>query len=213
MGSFNPLATQIAQQAGTFEPQRVHNWSLELIGPTAIVGASDIITLSLHEGFTPVHANEEVEVPYGNERVYVAGRAQYSSGTLVLKDWVDRSTASAMHAWRAMVHNPVTGQIGLARDYKATGSVVLVGPNSFLGTETFTRVWTLLGVWPVSVDYGRLLMHTSDQLMLDITLRYDKAIPSAGLITATGTALGVASPSSITGAIVASAQPGAFGSA
>jgi|WetSurSiteA1Bulk_404760.scaffolds.fasta_scaffold00002_96 hypothetical protein len=198
------LATNLAQQNTGFEPQRQHNWAIEIpfaglsAGSGALIGllsraigidlghsGMDNIVLSLASGFLPRGANEEVPIPYGNETVYVAGKATWDAGALVIRDWVDVDVMGALVAWRSAVYNPATGQIGLARNYKLDCDVLLFGPNSVDSVfsdygATYLRKWTLVGCWPVSINPAAngLDMANSNQVMIEMALRYDKAFPT-----------------------------------
>src|SRR5690348_2980484 len=104
------LATNLAQRGGAFEPQRMHNFTLEIAGLPGD-NALDILTLSLASGSLPNEANEQVEVPYGNERVWVAGKAVYEASEFTFRDYVDRTTARILYDWRRQVYSPITGSI------------------------------------------------------------------------------------------------------
>lgn len=170
-------ADNLASVGTGFEPQRQHNWALELNLPG---DDGDFVTLSIVNGFLPAGYNDEVPIPYGNEVVYVAGKAVWDAGTIVLRDWIDRPTAQILLDWRVSVYNPTTGAIGLAADYKQDASIILFGPNVIDQTEgasQFERVWTIHGCWPVRVNPASngLDMTTSGQVMMELALRYDKA--------------------------------------
>lgn len=159
---------------GNYEPQRQNNWYFEVTPP--IDGGGDsrkAIELALDIGFLPNESNEPIEVHFVNEKVYIAGKPAYEAGTLTLKDYVDIPVMQAIAAWRQKVYNPLTGAIGLAKDYKVDGSIVL-----FAGDRTYRREWILRGCWPQAVNYGGTLdMSASDINKIEITLQYDKAIP------------------------------------
>jgi hypothetical protein len=166
-------ADHIAATAGTFEPQRQNNFSVEFA-----IGASDkdIIVMS-HQGFPlPKESNEEVTIPYQNETRYVAGKYAVDAGTLVLTDYVDVDTRGAIMRWRKMVYDPATGIVGLAKDYKKTGYIVMTAPDG-----TRTRVCKLKGSWPQAVDGGELTMDASDKVTMSVTIRYDKVSWSESL--------------------------------
>jgi len=173
--SVHVWADHIAKEGGGFEPQRQHNWTL-------VVGnlpGMDLVQLSLASGFLPRGGNDEVEVPFGNERVYVAGKAIWEAGSVVCRDYVDRDVAATLWRWRTQVYNPQTGQIGLARDYKKQGEIWLFGPNSIEGSAGYrTRVWVVRGMFPIAASWAAqgLDMASSQQVMIDITFRFDKAL-------------------------------------
>jgi len=202
--SIHVMATNLAQAYGVFEPQRQHNWDFSIASNLYGSEEHDIISLSLATGFLPRVSNEEVAIPYGNEYVFVAGKAVHEAGTLVLRDWVDRQTVALLYQWRLQVYDPRTGAIGLARNYKKTAALDLTGPNVAEGTGTGAiqdvlgefvpqnlgggglrnvlpslRSWELVGCWPISFNPAAngLDMGSSGQVMVEMVVRYDKAVP------------------------------------
>lgn len=159
---------------GNYEVQRQNNWYFEVTPPSG--GNNDtkrVIELALDVGFLPNESSEPVEIHFVNEVVYVAGKPRFETGTLTLKDYVDQPVMKSVSDWRKKVYDPETGKIGLAKDYKVDASIVLFAPDG-----TYRREWTLRGCWPESVNYGGTLdMSTMEQNKIEITLRYDKAIP------------------------------------
>jgi len=159
---------------GNYEVQRQNNWYFEVTPPSA--GSNDtkrVIELALDTGFLPTEHSEELEINFVNEKVYVAGKPLFDEGTLGLKDYVDQPVMKAISDWRKKVYDPETGKIGLAKDYKVDASVVLFAPDG-----TYRREWILRGCWPKDVVYGDTLDMSSNEMnKIQITIRYDKAIP------------------------------------
>ena len=95
-----------------FEPQRVSNFVLEVGVPgTNADGTIDsnierIIALSVREFPMPEETTNRIELPYGNEVRYVAGRTTFGEETLTCTDYIDQDTAGAIYAWRRLVYNP-----------------------------------------------------------------------------------------------------------
>lgn len=135
-------------------------------------GGGSVIELALDSSSLPTHGVEEIELPYLNERRYVAGRAVFESIPLVVKDMVDIGVASACKAWFYQVHNPTTHKVGLARDYKKTADILLISPEGSL-----VRTWRLFGCWPTAVNYGELDMNSNDIVRIQMNLRFDRAVP------------------------------------
>lgn len=178
-------ADHLASVGTGWEPQRQHNWALEL----NLAGDNDIITLSISTGFLPVGSNEELPVPYGNEVVYVAGKAVWEAGTIVCRDYIDRPVAQLLLNWRTEVYDPTTGAIGLSGGfggvpgYKRNASIITFPPNVIDGSERgvpYQKVWTIYGAWPLRVNPAAngLDMNTSGQVMIELVLRFDKATAS-----------------------------------
>lgn len=177
-------ADYLAQQDGAFEPQRTHNWGVEI--PTGFTAnGQEVISLSIVSGFLPTCVNDEVGISYGNEEVFVPGKAHWESGQLVCRDWVDQPSAETLLRWRRLVYNPATGAINLAKNLKRDVYIILFGPNTQdpydnLGADgTYQRIWTLQGAWPVRVNPAvqGLDMTSSNMVMMECLLRFDKAYP------------------------------------
>jgi hypothetical protein len=172
MGLLN--ANFLAPSKGFFEPQRTYNWALEIALDDA--GDQQLIVQGLETFDGVSESNDEIELQYANEKRYVAGQATYEAAPLVLKDMVNIGIAAAIVRWRRQVYNPETGSIGLASVYKKNADLTITAPD-----QSAVRIWKFVGMWPQAVKYGTYDMTTSDKVTVEVTLRYDKAIPSTGL--------------------------------
>lgn len=162
-------AAHLAPQGGGYEPQRKYDWEIELYG----VPGQDVLKLSA-ESFQPSSVeNEEIPLAYLNEIVKVAGQAKWGEATFVIKDHVDEPAYSSIMQWKKMVHDPATGNHGLASTYKKQGNIVLIGPDN--GIE---RRYQLIGVWPKSIEAEQLNYAEGNQIYkISIKLSVDKAYP------------------------------------
>jgi len=165
-------ADHIAAEAGTFEPQRQNNFTVEI----PLGNDKEYISLSCQAIPLPVESNDEVEIQYQNEKRYVAGQATFDATSFTVRDYVDVDTRGAIMRWRHQVYNPATGAIGLASNYKKTVWIVMEGPDG-----ATTRVCKLTGCWPQAVNGGTLDMSASDQVQIEVTLRFDKPIWSENI--------------------------------
>jgi hypothetical protein len=169
MGLTNPQsADHIAAEAGSFEPQRQNNFSLEIPLGSA---DKDLIVLSVQSVPLPNESNDEVEIQHQNEKRYVAGQATVDTTSMTIHDYVDRDTRGAVMRWRKQVYDPATGQIGLAKNYKKTAYIIMTAPD---GTEE--RICKLKGCWPQAVTGGNLGHDGSEPVMIEVTLRFDKVL-------------------------------------
>lgn len=151
---------------GHYEPQRSYDWQLQLNVP----GAGDIIW-TVDQAFLPTESNEPIELHYGNEVQYVAGKARFESGQISVRDMVDVDMQSYINEWRRKVYNPKDGSVNWATDYKTTGYLVLLDPK---GQKT--RKWKLIGLWPQQVQFGPALDYNNNDIVrIEITLVYDRA--------------------------------------
>jgi len=167
----NFTAGHLASMAGAYEPQRQMDFEVELeLGGNP--DFSEAITLSVDVGFLPNESNEEIELHYLNDKVWVAGKYSVDAGTLTCKDIINAPTAEAIAYWRSLVYNHENGKIGLAKDYKKQGSILLYSSEG-----SATRTWNIEGAWPQAVNWGTLDYSSSEKNQIELTIRYDRAIP------------------------------------
>jgi hypothetical protein len=162
-------ARHLANQEGDWAPQHQNQWAIEIAGLEG--DDKELIILSILSGALPNESNDEVELPYGNEKRYVAGQATYETIPLVVRDFVDRETRRALIRWRRLVYNPETGNVGLPSAYKKNAEIVLYATDG-----SILRKCRLIGVWPQALNGGDLSMESSDPVQMELTLRYDRAV-------------------------------------
>ncbi len=167
-------AQHLAAASGFYEPQRSNNWSLEI--PLDDVGDQLILIYSQRKIDLPSSSNSAQTINYANEARFVAGPASFGTLSLGVRDFVDIGTANAIIKWRRSVYNPETGSIGLAKNYKKNGDLIVSSPDN-----SISRVWKLIGLWPETDNFGSLTHDSAGFVDISVTLRYDRAIPGAGL--------------------------------
>lgn len=171
MGQFRNVAEAVSPihliRDPDWEVQRSFDFQVHIHG----IEGQEVITLSLESGFTPSESNSPIEMAYGNSKVKVAGQADYSDGSIVIRDFITRDTELLIYRWRSQVWNPETDQIGWAVQYKKEAEIWLLSPDGLS-----KRVWNLKGVWPSSVEYGDLSYDGGDKKTISVTLSYDRAI-------------------------------------
>lgn len=159
-----------------YEPQRINNFALQipLLGQNA--SSADIIDFSLENFDFPKEMNDPIDVPFGNETRRVAGKVNFQELSITLKDYCDPGTAEQCRKWRQRVYNAATGFIGWAANYKCQSSLILFAPNGFA-----ERQFTLIGMWPMDINYGTGDMNGGDYNRIEMTLSVDKVIPGASV--------------------------------
>jgi len=171
-------ATALANMNGNFSPQHVNNWSVEIHGLSSrasgpILNGSDSLTFSLARGFLPTIGADDVEIPFGNESVHVAGRVRYEGGTLEIRDYVDVDIQGVLADWYSVVYGGIRGvwgAVGVPKAYKRNADLLLAAPDGSSG-----RQWSLEGLWPVQMNFGNLDMASSEQVLVAVSMRYDRA--------------------------------------
>jgi len=159
-------ADHIAGEQGSFEPQRMNNFSVEIpLGDAD----RDLIEMGLKGFSLPSATNEIITVNYQNETRKVAGQVNVEEGNLALHDFVDADVRGAILRWRQLVYQVRTGNIGYAKDYKKTLNVLLKGPD---GQKI--RIAKLIGTWPTQDPPADLDMESPDKLLMEVPLSVDK---------------------------------------
>ena len=189
------LTAQHLAQGGeqySYEPQRANNGILVI---PDIPGWTEegYVTLSLESFPLPKESNTQVEARYMNERRKFAGPVNVEDMEVVVKDMVDVNVAHSLLKWRRMVHNPsqrgnfgtqsgpqTEGAVGLAKDYKKNGQIILVAPDG-----TMKRAWDVHGLWPMSMDPGDIDMTSEDFIRVSVTLSVDRIYAADLVVDAT----------------------------
>lgn len=156
----------------TFEPQRAFNWVLVLTGIGAFSGQDDVdlVRLSVESVSFPEFSTAKIPLRYLNEDVKVSGGASVADNNITVRDFVDKNLFRVLNKWMEEVHDPVSGKIGYAANYKKTGSLYLVGPDGEREREVRMK-----GVWPTSLTASPLSYESVDQVVkIAMTLSVDK---------------------------------------
>ena len=168
----NQYEDKIAQMGSAHEPQRQYQFKLVIDG----LSDSSLVELSIKSAFPPSEKNEEVEVPFMNSRVYVAGKHSTEGGTITLHDYMDKKTAEILMGWRYQVYNPKTGTQGYASVYKKTGALYYLPPTLDPASKDCRR-FNLQGMWPSSFKMGNPDYSSTDLALIELAIRIDKFIP------------------------------------
>jgi hypothetical protein len=167
----------LASQKGGFEPQRQNNFTINISGLGE--GAADLLSLSLVSVPLPTMSTDVIELPYGNEKVKVAGTANFEDLNLVVRDFIDENTRKVLIGWFHSMYDPKTGKMGRAKDYKKSGSITMMTPD---GKDR--PACELQGVFISSFNPGTLDMASAEPVQIELTLSIDKADWSAYLTAA-----------------------------
>lgn len=152
--------------SATHEPLRPYNFTFEIPG---------IEPLLVRSFPLPTVSNEEIAIPHGNEEVFIAGKAKFEAGELVIMDDVNSDAFNALTSWRESVYTPSDGNIQLAGNYKKDGTI-----KQYMPDGNPVRAWKLVGCWPTKLTPGNLSHDEGSGFMkISCTIRYDKAYPVA----------------------------------
>lgn len=164
--AYSPSASHLAPAGGGFEPQRVFNWVLLLSG----IDDVELIRLSVEKVQMPALNTAVMHLRYMNEDVKVSGGAHVGANSIVVRDFVDKPTLRVLNKWMEKVHDPATGKIGYASDYKKQGTIQLVDPKGEIKRAVVAK-----GVWPSSMTFSDLTYETDQgEVKISLTLQVDR---------------------------------------
>jgi len=161
----------IAGGDNSWTPQLTNQFYIQLALPSGIaLSQSRELYLAVAGGAIPGSSFEEVTIDFVNMQVFMAGAIRFESFALRVRDFIDAGSRKALWDWYQLVGNPRTGSMGLPNEYKADGNIILFAPNG-----TAERKWKVEGVWPQAQGWGDLDYSTVENLMMEFTLRCDRA--------------------------------------
>jgi hypothetical protein len=128
---------------------------------------------------------EETEINYLHGKMWIPGKASWETLTVTYYDVVNAGASgdvSNLYSWLYNIYNfnDINGDVKMSSKkgngtigsgYAGTGRLVM-----YDGCGTPMEQWTLQHVWPQSVNFGDLDYSSSEELNVELTLRYSTAI-------------------------------------
>ena len=97
-----------------------------------IYNAQEVLDFSVVSFDEPDFQQEEISINRGNSTVYFAGKASYSSGSLVINDFAGADGKSVLRSWQALSYNPIDDTIPSSDKYKVDAVVMEYLPDNTL---------------------------------------------------------------------------------
>lgn len=119
----------------------------------------------------PTITINEVEVPFLNTSVYIAGRFTWESIDITLRDGIGPSTTQAVMEWIRLCAESASGRMGYAVGYKKLIELEMIDPSGVV-----VEKWLLEGGWLSTANFGDLSMDDDNIAEVQINLRFDRAL-------------------------------------
>jgi len=161
---------------GNLEIRRTHRWVFESMQP---FNNNDVM-LVLKSASRPSVAFDEVEMDHNQEKVYLAGRHTWEPITLTWYDVEQQPNVSEeVYKWLNRRQNGGGGpfneletmRISKPSDFKKDAVLKMIN-----GSGASTESWKLYQCWPQSVNWNSLDYSSSDLQLIEVTLRFDRAV-------------------------------------
>lgn len=186
--SNNNMGLGILQQPNTYF-KRKYRWSFALETPCGAV-PENLVKISSR----PQLDIEEQEINYMHGKMWIPGKAAWQTMTVTYYDVVSGGSGqgdiSNLYCWLNTVYEfmpegsrpPLVGQEAKNRQSSIRGSGTsqrgyAATANLYLydGIGNQIETWTLEHVWPQSINFMDLDYSSSEELTVELTLRYSSA--------------------------------------
>lgn len=149
--------------------KRKYRWLFKI--PT--VSGEGVGALAPSKASRPSISFKEIEVQHISETVYFPGKPEWKPVQLTLYDVCNGQPGlHPVFEWLKQIYDP-TGD-GTYRPscdgFKQAATLEL-----YDGCGQTVETWTFEAAWPQSVEFGDLDMSSSEVVVCDLTLRYDRA--------------------------------------
>lgn len=161
----------IADKIAQFEVVRSDRFRFyidDVGGVLGALGPADF-EMSVEKMSLPTETSELIELVSGVETTKYAGKITWGEQSIIVRDFVDTTTAAFIRNWRLKVYDPDTGRVGYKKAYSGTARVQLLSPS-----DSVIREWKFLRIWPQEVAYGEVNLTTNDPVQITVKFAYDK---------------------------------------
>lgn len=117
----------------------------------------------------PSITTDEIELNFLNDKIFIPGKSTWETISVTYYDMASTGL-EALYDWIASVFefNNVQRRQGTTL-YDYTGEAYL---REYDGGGSNVAIWKLGRVWPTQVNFGELAYDTSEEMNIELTLRY-----------------------------------------
>jgi len=179
----NPLARNMGLgnlASGNVVFKRKYRWTMQL---KTHCDTQEIPEYYVKTANRPQLDIEETEINFLHGKFWIPGKGTWNALTITFYDVSDLGNANnGLFGWLATTYN-FTDPVGLhlstlrgpdgnyvSGGYGCDGILQL-----YDGCGVPLERWTLLGMWPQSINFGELDYTSSDECTIEVTTRYDSA--------------------------------------
>lgn len=146
--------------------KRKFRWTLELNTPCGYIPPHFVKGAA-----RPSLEIEETEINFLNAVSWIPGKAKWQPINVVYRD-IPHKDMAVLYSWIATIYNftdPVGLQMSEKRGWNGIGKL-----NLYDGCGTVLETWLLASVFPTSVNFGELDYESSEEVTIELTLRYSE---------------------------------------
>lgn len=166
--------------SGVLQPKLKHKWRVTFAGFGEDVSSQDL-SLQAVTITRPSITFDEVQLDRYTTRSYVAGKYTWEPLTFTVEDDISGKATSIIQSqvqkqqWLIGTEGPFLQTAPEGSIYKFTTYLDMLD-----GQEQVVEKWTVEGCWIMTADYTDLDYAASDQVLINLTLRFDHASQDVG---------------------------------
>lgn len=160
--------------------KRKYRWTFVLESPCGGVVPEHTVKLASRPNLTI----EETEINFLHGKTWIPGKGSWETITVTYYDLAnDGDSMTPLWSWLATVYD-FTDPVGLKQASKRGGAAGGAAGNGgyagigrltlFDGCGTPVERWVLSNVWPQQINFGDLDFASSDEMTVELTLRYSE---------------------------------------
>jgi len=157
--------------------KRKHRWLFIIEGISADGSSSGVDSLPPSKSARPNISFKEIEAQHLNETIYFPGKPEWKPVSLTLYE--SRNGKNPVFNWLKNIYDPNQGKYSASIISNVKDEIKFKKPTARLelydGCGGVIEKWVYEAIWPQSVEFGDLDMATSDLVVCELTLRYDRA--------------------------------------
>ena len=176
-----PIGTyHLANNTNIYEIQRTNNFEFIVTDIDGILragsdsstyaNAQEVIRMSVVSCPIPHFSQNVISLQRGNSTLNYAGIPSFSSGQIVLNDFIGADTAGVLEAWQNLSYNVQTEKVGLASDYKKDCYLIEYSPD-----YQPVRRWIMRGCWVSALSEDNMNNESNNKKTVTATITYDRA--------------------------------------
>ncbi len=133
--------------------------------------AQEYIMLSVTKASVPQAKIDTSSIRRGNEEVHFATTPTWSSGSLLINDYVGIDVKGMLMSWWGLAYNVHTRKGGYMKDYKKTCTLI-----EYTQAHEQIRKWTLYGCFITEISEDEFNVESDGRRQLNCQIVFDRAV-------------------------------------
>lgn len=158
--------------------KRKYRWTFDIVVPCGL--NQQPVSIGNHVVKLAARPNlsiEETEINFLHGKMWIPGKGTWETITVTYYDIANDNTLVDLYSWLATVYDFTRSD----RLYQSSRKGNLVGIRGYAGYAALTlydgcgeglELWELKHVWPQAINFGELDYSSSEEVTVELTLRY-----------------------------------------